>query len=127
MIQLKQTMAAALWVAKEVGVKKGKSEEKKEPWWKRRIESDITNLRKNINRLKRESRGETGGNRKRKIKGLNAKYRVKKKGINLVTEELRQRLIAKKTKVKNMNKGFQNLRKTIFFKSTRNRYTKNWA
>ena len=35
----KLAMAAALWVAKEVGVKKGKIGEKKEPWWKRRIES----------------------------------------------------------------------------------------
>ena len=32
-------MAAALWVAKEVGQKKGKRE-KMEPWWKRRIESN---------------------------------------------------------------------------------------
>ena len=35
-----------------------------------------------------------------KIKRLNTKYRVKKKRINLVIEELKQRLIAKKTQVK---------------------------
>ena len=29
-------MAAAVWFAKEVGVKKDKIGEKKEPWWKRR-------------------------------------------------------------------------------------------
>ena len=98
----KPAMAAALWVAKEGGVKKGKRGEKKEPWWKRRIESDITNLRKNINRLERERRGETVGKGKRKIKKLNAKYRAKKKGINLVIEELKERLVAKKTKVKKM-------------------------
>ena len=33
-------------------IKKSKRGEKKEPWWKIRIESDITNLR--INRLERE-------------------------------------------------------------------------
>ena len=93
-------MAAALWVAKEVGMKKGKIGEKKEPCWKRRIETDITNLRRHIRRLERERRGETGGKGKRKIKELNAKYRMKKKRINLVIEELKQRLIAKKTKVK---------------------------
>ena len=76
-----------------VGVKKDKIERKK-PWWKRRIESDITNLRRDINRLERERRGEARGKRKRKIKELNTKYRVKKKGINLVIEELKQRLIA---------------------------------
>ena len=59
-------MTAALWVAKEVGVKKDKTGEKKEPWWKRRIESDITNLRRDINRLERERRGETRGKGKKK-------------------------------------------------------------
>ena len=68
---------------------------------KRRIESDITNLRRDINRLGRERQGETGGKGKRKTKELDAKYRVKKKGINLVVEELKQRLIARKTKVMN--------------------------
>ena len=40
----KLAMSAALQVAKVVGVKKGKIGEKKEPWWKSRIESDIKNL-----------------------------------------------------------------------------------
>ena len=60
-------MAAAVRVAK-VGLKKSKIEEKKEPWWKRRIKSDITNLRRDINALERERRRETGGKGKRKIK-----------------------------------------------------------
>ena len=48
-------MAAAVWVAKEVGVKKDKRrKEEKEPQWKRRIESDITNLKEDINRLEKE-------------------------------------------------------------------------
>ena len=86
----KLAMAAALWAAKEAGVKKGKIGVKKGPWWKRRIERGITNLRWYINRLERERRGETGWKGERKIKELNAKYRVKKKGINLVIEELKQ-------------------------------------
>ena len=73
----KLAMAAAPWVAKEVGVKKGKIVQKKEPWWKRRIEKDITNLRRDINKLKRERLGETRGKGTRKIKELNTKYRVK--------------------------------------------------
>ena len=60
-------MAAAVRVAK-VGLKKSKIEEKKEPWWKRRIKNDITNLRRDINALERERRRETGGKGKRKIK-----------------------------------------------------------
>ena len=75
----KLAMAAALWPAKEAGVKKGKIGVKKGPWWKRRIERGITSLRSYINRLERERRGETGWKGEREIKELNAKYRVKKK------------------------------------------------
>ena len=57
-----------------------------------------------------------------KIKRLNTKYRVKKKRINLVIEELKQRLIAKKTQVKR-HKEFHKFGKTNYFKSTRNRCT----
>ena len=55
-------------VAKEVGVKKGKTGEKKEPWWRRRIESDITNLRRDINRLERKRRGEIGVKGKKRLR-----------------------------------------------------------
>ena len=44
----KLTMVAARWGAKEVGARKGRIGEKKESWWKRRIESDITNLSEGI-------------------------------------------------------------------------------
>ena len=108
-------MAAALWAAKDAGVKKSKIREKKEPWQKRRIESDIANLRSDINRLERERRKETGGKGKKKIEELNTKYRVKKKGINLVIEELMQRLISKKTKVKRYEERFSELRQNLLF------------
>ena len=74
----KLAMAAVLWVAKEVGVKKEKRGEKIESWWKRRVESDITNLRRDIKRIERDRRGETEGKAERKFKEVNAKYRVKK-------------------------------------------------
>ena len=96
----KLAMVVAIWSAKEVGLNKGKRGEKKELWWKGIIERDITNLRRDINRLKRERWSETGGKGKRKIKGVNAKSKEKKNWKNMVTEELKQRLVAKKTKVK---------------------------
>ena len=58
---------------------------------------NITNLRRDIIRLERERQVETGGKRKIKLKKLNIKYRVTKKGINIVAEKLNQRLIAKKS------------------------------
>ena len=62
----KLAMAATLWVAKEVGVKKGKIAENEEPCWKRKIEGEITNWTRDINRLEKERRGESGGKGKRK-------------------------------------------------------------
>ena len=111
----KLAMAAALWIAKEVGVKKGKRGEKKEPSWKIRIESDITNLRRDINRLERERQGETRGKEKTKIKELNAKYRVKKKRMNLVIEELKQALVEKNTKVKRYEEKISQFRQNQLF------------
>ena len=110
----KLTMAAALCDVKEVGVKKGKIEEKKKPWWKRRIESDITNLRSDINRLERERQEETERKRKKNIKELNAKYRLEKSGINLVIEELKQKLIPKKIKVKRYEYWIQQFSKSNY-------------
>ena len=60
----------------------------------------MTNLRRDINRLERKRRGKTGGKVMRKFKDINATYRVNEMGINLFIEELKQRLIVKKTKVK---------------------------
>ena len=96
-------------------MKKGKIGEKKEPWWKRRIKNYINNVRRDINRLERERRGETGGKGKRKIKELDTKYRVKKKGINLVIKDLKQRLIAKKTKVKRYEQRISQFRQNQLF------------
>ena len=75
----------------------------------------MTNLRRDINRLERESRGETGGKGKRKIKRLNAKYRVRKKGMNLFIEELKQRLTAKKMKVKRYEQRITQFRQNQLF------------
>ena len=47
-------MAVALSVTKEAGVKKGTIGQKKETWWKRRFESDITNLRRDIRERDKE-------------------------------------------------------------------------
>ena len=93
----KLAMAAAIWTAKEVKVKKGKRGEKKEPWCKGRIESDITNLRRDINRLERERRKETGGKGKGNI------------------SESKQRLTAKKTKVKRYEQNISQFRQNVLF------------
>ena len=87
--------AAAIYISKKVGLKTGNARRntKKEPWWKRRIKGTIEELRKHVNILQRNKRGEL--TRKERYKELERKYQIRKKGENVVIEELKQRLQAK--------------------------------
>ena len=86
---------ADLWAARAT---KQSLWQNKQSWWKRRIEGDIKRLRKEINILAREKQGELrkGG----KIKQLEKKYNIRRKGITTVIEELKQRALAKAVKGK---------------------------
>ena len=89
---------ATVWVAEQIGLKKRDYREKNEPRWKRRIEGDIKKLRQDVNLLTRELNGELGSKKKQKIKELYEKYRVKRRGLKTVTEELKQRMLQKAQK-----------------------------
>ena len=54
-------VAASVWVAEQIGLKNIEYRKKNEPRWKRRIEGDIKRLRKDVNILERELKGEIGG------------------------------------------------------------------
>ena len=89
---------ASIFIAKELGLKQTAKKQNKEPWWKRRIEGDIRMLRKDINILEREKRGEL---RKRGMfKQLEKEYNIRRKKITTVIEELKQRVLAKAAKIK---------------------------
>ena len=57
-------------------------------------------MRQDVNLLTRGLKGELGSKKTKKIKVLYNKYTVKKKGLKTVIEELKQRMLAKSTKVK---------------------------
>ena len=78
-----------------IGLKKRDYREKSnDPRWKRRIEGDINKLRQDVNLLTRDLKGELGS-KKQKMKQLYEKYRVNRKGLKTVIEELKQRMLAK--------------------------------
>ena len=60
-------MAASVWVAEEIGLKKAEHRNKNEPIWKRRNEGDINRLRQKVNFLEKESKGELGLKKKREL------------------------------------------------------------
>ena len=65
--------AAGVWVADQLGLKKSEDGKKKDPWWKRRIEEDIKQLKKNINILDRVMKGQIGARKKDKAKPVEEK------------------------------------------------------
>ena len=65
-------------------------------------------LRKHISILERNKLGET--KKKEKYKAIEHSYRVKKKGLNVVLEELKQRLQAKATKIKKYDQRIEQYR-----------------
>ena len=71
------TKAAAVWVADQLGLKKYEGGKQKGPWWKRRIEKDIKQLKKDINNLEKVKKGQIGGREERKAKFFEEKYGVK--------------------------------------------------
>ncbi|XP_063598714.1 uncharacterized protein LOC134775182 [Penaeus indicus] len=92
--------ACTILIGRKVGLKpyRKRANEMKEPWWKRRIKVSIKEIRKHINILERKERGDL--KRMEKYKQLEQKYRIKRKGLKVVLEELKQRFKAKSMKIK---------------------------
>ena len=51
--------AAAVVVSENLAVKRGGNKNEKKPWWKRRLESQIQQLRKDISKVQRLKEGMT--------------------------------------------------------------------
>ena len=107
--------AVSVYIARKAGLKTGPTtaSNKKEPWWKRRIKNSINELRKHINILERNRRGEV--RKKGKYLEVAKKYKMKEKGQNVVTEELKQRLQAKAAKLKRYEQRIQQFRVNRMF------------
>ena len=91
---------------------------KNEPSWECRIEGDIKKLRQNVDLLTRELKGEWDEEEIKKMKELYEKYRVKKKGLKTMVEELKQRMLAKSAKVKTWRtRAYQGMRNVRFSKN----------
>lgn len=96
-------------------MKKAEHRKKNEPRWKRRIEADIKRLRQEVNFLERESKGELGLKKKRKLGKLNKRYGVKRKGLKTVIEELKQKMLAKSAKIRRYEQRIEQFRQNKIF------------
>ena len=115
--------ACSIYVGVAVGLKPVQMRQRntKEPWWKGRIQSSMTEICRHINILERKKQGDLKKDVKYRI--LDRKYFIKNKGVDVVLEELKQRLQAKSNKIKRyeqrieqfrINKLFQQDQKKVY-------------
>ena len=113
--------ASACVVTRLFGIVKKEPKKKQEPWWKKRLNGQIRILRKDLSKIE-SIKCEKLKNRDTRAR-LFEKYRVKRKGMLTVIEELKQRITAKSQKIKrydnrieqyHQNRLFQNNQKKPF-------------
>ena len=113
--------AISTFVAEKLGLKRGRREnQQNEPWWKRRIERDINELRKHISIMDRERKGELRS--RRKYLEIEKKYQVDRKGLLVVIEELKQRLTAKAAKIRRHEQRIHQCRQNRLFSTEQKRF-----
>ena len=111
--------AVAVYVSQRLGLKQRKDEVSHEPFWKRRIQRDINEMWKTVGKLDRYARGQIKD--VKKLEQIFKKHYVKKKGVKVVMEELRQRITAKAAKIARCEKWINQFRINRMFSSNQKR------
>ena len=89
--------AGAVVVGEKLGVEVSQ-QGNSTPWWKRRLEGQIKDLRRDLSRIEQMNKGLLNSSDLRNT--IMTKYNVKRKGVSVVIEEIKQRVKAKAAKVK---------------------------
>ena len=95
---------------------------KQEPWWKKRLNGQIKTLRKNLSKLE-SFKNNMFKNDDTKVR-LYDKYKVKKKGLSTVIEELKQRITAKAEKLKRYDSRIEQYHQNRIFQNNQKRLRK---
>ena len=111
-------LAAGRVVAKRLGVKP-KQSRGSVAWWKKRLEGQVTQLRKDISRLERMKPGELNNTAIREE--LERRYSLNKKGLSVVLEELKQRVLAKSQKIRRYQDRTEQYKQNRMFQSNQKR------
>ena len=112
--------AGAVVVTERLGVKLKLKEDVREPMWKRRLEGQIKQLRRDLARVEQLVEGKM---LKRKfLDVLQRKYWLKQKGTKIVREELKQRIRAKSSKVKRYQNRITQFRQNRLFQTDQGRF-----
>ena len=111
-------LAAAIVVQEELGVKR-KEKKQKMLWWKKGLCDQVASLRKDLSRVDRIKQGKLKN--QQQATRLEKKYNISKKGIMVVAEELKQRIIAVSAKIKRYNERHNQFVQNRLFQSNQKR------
>ena len=107
--------AGTFVVTNRLGVKIDKVAGRKEPRWKRRLQNKIKELRKDLSQL--EASKDKGIRNFRPWERLERKYSIKAKRLNVVLEELKQRITAIAAKVRRYQGQVDSYRQNRLFEN----------
>ena len=110
--------AGAFVVTNKLGVKIDKVAGRKEPMWKRRLQNKIKELRKDLNRL--EASKDKGVSNSRHWERLERKYSIRV--LNVVVEELKQRITAIAAKVRRYQGRVDSYRQNRLFENNQRQF-----
>ena len=103
-----------------LGVKIDKVAGRKEPMWKRRLQNKIKELRKDLSQL--EASEDKYINNFRHWKRLGGKYSIRVKSLNVVIEELKQRITAIAAKVRRYQGRVDHYRQNRLFDNNQRQF-----
>ena len=102
-------------VTNRLGVKIDKVAWRKKPMWKRRLQNKIKELRKDLRQL--EASKDKGISHFRHWERLERKYNIRVKRLNVVVEELKQRITAIAAKVRRYQGRVDSYRQNRLFEN----------
>ena len=114
--------ASSSLIGEILGAKKIEVKQKQEPFWKRRIEKDIENLRRDLSMIDSWFTGKWKNKTEAKMNHLDKKYHLKKLGFKHAIETIKQRVLAKTNKLKRYNKRCQQYQQNRLFQSDQTRF-----
>ena len=115
--------AGAAVVTEMVGMRKTVSCNRKEPWWKRRLEKQVRELNIDLGRVNTLIQN---GKIKHKYKDdLERRHKIRQKGLKTVQEEIKQRISAKVGKIKRYSSRINQYQQHRVFQNNQKGFSNN--
>ena len=112
--------AGAFVVTERLGIKIDQKQNNNQPMWKRRLEGQLQTARRDLSKIKSIQEGRLV--KKMVRDSLERKYRLKTKGCEVVIEELKQRIMAKASKIRRYSDRIKQFQQNRMFNNNQSRF-----